>query len=150
MWILFAAHAFSTAYTAMGAHHLIANLMTYIPGGKYGALAFMLLILFVLGMVLDPVGIMLITLPIFLPIIKAYGFDPIWFGIVFVIMMEIGYMTPPFGFNLFYLRGVAPPEVTMGDIYQSVWPYVTVTLIGVLLVILFPQIALFLPNYFFR
>ncbi|TMV15286.1 TRAP transporter large permease [Arenibacterium halophilum] len=149
MWILFAAHAFSTAYTALGAQSLIQHLMAYIPGGKWGALAFMLLILFLFGMVLDPVGIMLITLPVFLPVIRDAGFDPIWFGILFIIMMEVGYMTPPFGFNLFYLKGVAPAGVTMGDIYTSIIPYVIVTLIGLLLIILIPDIALFLPNWFY-
>ena len=149
MWILFAAHAFSTAYTALGAQSLIQDLMSFIPGGKWGSLIFMLLVLFIFGMVLDPVGIMLITLPVFLPVVNAYGFDPIWFGILFIIMMEVGYMTPPFGFNLFYLKGVAPPGVTMGDIYSSVIPYVLVTLLGVALIILFPAIALYLPGVFF-
>ena len=149
MWILFAAHAFSTAYTTLGANSLINHLMTLIPGGEYGALAFMMLIMFILGMVLDPVGIMLITLPAFLPVVQAYGWDPIWFGVIFIIMMEVGYMTPPFGFNLFYLKGVAPPEVTMRDLYVSVIPYVLVTLLGALAIIAFPQIALYLPNLFF-
>jgi tripartite ATP-independent transporter DctM subunit len=149
MWILFAAHAFSTAYTTLGAHEFIQALMSDIPGGKWGALAFMMFVLLLLGMVLDPVGIMLITLPVFLPVIAAAGFDPVWFGILFIIMMEIGYMTPPFGFNLFYIKGVAPPGVTMGDIYASVLPYVLVTLLGLLIVIVFPQIALYLPNLFF-
>ncbi|HWS74140.1 MAG TPA: TRAP transporter large permease subunit [Quisquiliibacterium sp.] len=149
MWILFAAHAFSTAYSTLGAHEFIQDLMKFIPGGKWGALAFMLVVLFLLGMVLDPVGIMLITLPVFLPVIDAAGFDPIWFGVIFIIMMEIGYMTPPFGFNLFYIKGVAPPGVTMGEIYSSVIPYVIVTLIGVLIIIIFPDIALFFPNLFF-
>jgi len=149
MWILFAAHAFSTAYTTLGAHDFIQELMTYIPGGKWGALAFMIFVLFLLGMVLDPVGIMLITLPVFLPVVDAAGWDPIWFGVIFIIMMEIGYMTPPFGFNLFYLKGVAPPQVTMGEIYTSVIPYVLVTLVGVLIIILVPDIALFFPNLFF-
>lgn len=149
MWILLAAHAFSAAYTTLGAHDFIQGLMTYIPGGKYGALAFMIFVLFILGMVLDPVGIMLITLPVFLPVIEAGGFDPIWFGVIFIIMMEIGYMTPPFGFNLFYLKGVAPPSITMGEIYTSIIPYVIVTLIGVLIIILIPDIALYFPNLFF-
>lgn len=149
MWILFAAHAFSAAYTALGAQGLISNLMSYIPGGEWGALLFMLTVLFFFGMVLDPVGIMLITLPVFLPVVHAAGFDPIWFGILFILMMEVGYMTPPFGFNLFYLKGVAPPSVTMGDIYASVIPYVLVTLLGVLLIVLFPEIALFLPTFFY-
>ena len=149
MWILFAAHAFSTAYTALGAQSLIQDMMNHVPGGRWGSLVFMLAVLFILGMVLDPVGIMLITLPVFLPVVQSYGFDPIWFGILFIIMMEVGYMTPPFGFNLFYLKGVAPPDVTMGDIYASVTPYVIVTLIGVLLIILIPEIATYLPKYFY-
>ncbi|MFV8559246.1 TRAP transporter large permease [Sulfitobacter sp. SBS6] len=149
MWILFAAHAFSTAYTALGAQSLIQDMMNLVPGGRWGSLVFMLAVLFILGMVLDPVGIMLITLPVFLPVVQSYGFDPIWFGILFIIMMEVGYMTPPFGFNLFYLKGVAPPDVTMGDIYSSVTPYVIVTLIGVLLIILIPEIATYLPKYFY-
>lgn len=149
MWILFAAHAFSTAYTALGAHQMIAHVVEAIPGGRWGALAFMMLMLLVLGMVLDPVGIMLITLPVFLPIVHAFGFDPIWFGILFIVMMEIGYMTPPFGFNLFYLKGVAPKGITMQDIYASVTPYVFVELFGLLLIIIFPVIALYLPKLFF-
>jgi tripartite ATP-independent transporter DctM subunit len=146
MWILFAAHAFSTAYNSMGAQGFIEGLLQYIPGGQWGALAAILFVLFLLGMVLDPVGIMLITLPVFIPIITSYDFDPIWFGVIFIICMEIGYMTPPFGFNLFYLKGVAPPGVTMADIYQSVWPYVGVIVIGLFILILFPEIVTYLPE----
>jgi tripartite ATP-independent transporter DctM subunit len=148
-WIVFAAHAYSTAYTAMGAESFITGLTAQIPGGKWGALIFMMLVLFLLGMVLDPVGIMLICLPVFLPLVKAHGFDPIWFGILFVVMMEISYMTPPFGFNLFYLRSVAPPEVTMKDIYWSVGPYTLVELTGLFIIVLFPAIALWLPGVLF-
>ncbi|WP_290652002.1 TRAP transporter large permease subunit [Aquisalimonas sp.] len=146
MWILFAAHAFSTAYNSMGAQPMILEFMMSIPGGEWGALIAILLIIFLMAMVLDPLGIMLITLPVFMPIVTGFGFDPVWFGILFIIMMEIGYMTPPFGFNLFYLKGVAPPGVTMGDIYKSVIPYTGVELFGLVLVIMFPAIALWLPN----
>ena len=149
MWILFAAHAFSTAYSTLGANAFIDDVMMMIPGGEYGALLFMMIVLFTLGMVLDPVGIMLITLPAFLPVVAHYGWDPIWFGVMFIIMMEIGYMTPPFGFNLFYLKGVAPPEVTMHDIYVSVIPYVLVTIVGVIFIVIWPDIALYFPNLFF-
>jgi tripartite ATP-independent transporter DctM subunit len=148
-WIVFAAHAYSTAYTAMGAESFITGLTQQIPGGKWGALGFMMFVLFILGMVLDPVGIMLITLPVFLPLVQAHGFDPIWFGILFVVMMEISYMTPPFGFNLFYLRSVAPPGVTMKDIYWSVGPYTVVELTGLFIIVLFPAIALWLPDLIF-
>ena len=146
MWILFGAYCFSAAYHGMGAHELIENMMQHIPGGPWGTIIFIQLIIFLLAMVLDPAGIMMITVPVFLPIIKAHGFDPLWFGILFVINMEIGYMTPPFGFNLFYLKGIVPPEITMGDIYRSVIPYTLVESTGLALVMIFPQIAVWLPN----
>lgn len=149
MWILFAAHAFSAAYQSMGAQSLIEGLMAHIPGGPWGTIITMMLIVFLLAMVLDPVGIMLITLPVFMPIVESLGFDPIWFGILFVINMEIGYMTPPFGFNLFYLKGVVPPGITMKDIYLSVIPFVIVEIVGLALIMVFPEIATWLPNLFY-
>lgn len=149
MWILFSAHAFSAAYQSMGAQALIEGFMMMIPGGDWGIIIAMMFILFLLGMVLDPVGIMLITLPVFLPIVNAMGFDPVWFGLLFVLMMEIAYMTPPFGFNLFYLKGIVPPGITMKDIYRSVTPFVIIELIGLGLLMIFPQIVLYLPEKFF-
>ncbi|MGO1657839.1 MAG: TRAP transporter large permease [Marinobacter sp.] len=149
MWILFAAHAFSAAYQSMGAQDLIEGLMQHIPGGSWGIIIAMMIIVFVLAMVLDPVGIMLITLPVFIPIVKSLGFDPIWFGILFVINMEIGYKTPPFGFNLFYLKGVVPPGITMKDIYTSVVPFVMIEILAIGIIMVFPEIATWLPGVFF-
>lgn len=146
MWILFAAHAFSAAYQSMGAQELIEGLITSIPGGPWGIIIGMMVIIFLMAMVLDPVGIMLITLPVFLPIVESLGFSPIWFGILFVINMEIGYMTPPFGFNLFYLKGIVPPSISMKDIYVSVIPFVLVEIVGIILIMIFPDIATYLPN----
>ena len=146
MWILFAAHAFSSAYQSMGAQALIKGMMTNIPGGPWGTIVFIEIVLLLLGTVLDPVGIMLITLPVFLPIVTALGFDPIWFGILFIVNMEIGYQTPPFGFNLFYLKGIVPPGITMGDIYQSVTPYTLIMILGLILIMLFPALATWLPS----
>jgi len=149
MWILFGAYCFSAAYHGMGAHQLIENLMKHIPGGAWGSIIFIQIVIFLLAMVLDPAGIMMICVPVFLPIVKAHGFDPLWFGILFVINMEIGYMTPPFGFNLFYLKGIVPPGISMGDIYRSVIPYTIVESSGLALVMIFPQIAVWLPNQLF-
>jgi len=149
IWILFAAHAFSAAYQSMDAQALIEGLMSNIPGGPWGTIVAMMVILFLLAMVLDPIGIMLITLPVFMPMVTGMGFDPIWFGILFVINMEIGYMTPPFGFNLFYLKGVVPDSISMQDIYRSVIPYVFVALVGLAIVMVFPSIATWLPNRLF-
>ena len=149
MWILFAAHAFSAAYQSMGAQELIEGMMQHIPGGPWGIIIAMMVIIFFLAMVLDPVGIMLITLPVFMPIVKSLGFDPIWFGILFVINMEIGYKTPPFGFNLFYLKGVVPPGITMKDIYTSVVPFVIIEILAIAIIMVFPEIATWLPGVFF-
>lgn len=149
MWILFGAYCFSAAYHGMGAHQMIENLMQHVPGGAWGSIIFIQFIIFLLAMVLDPAGIMMICVPVFLPIVKAHGFDPLWFGILFVINMEIGYMTPPFGFNLFYLKGIVPPGITMGDIYRSVVPYTLVEATGLVLVMIFPQIAVWLPHKLF-
>jgi tripartite ATP-independent transporter DctM subunit len=149
MWILFAAHAFSAAYQSMGAQELIEGMITGIPGGPWAVIITMMVIVFFLAMVLDPVGIMLITLPVFLPIVQSMGFDPVWFGILFVINMEIGYMTPPFGFNLFYLKGVVPSNITMKDIYVSVIPFVLVEIVGLALIMIFPEIATYLPDLMF-
>ncbi|WP_370209711.1 TRAP transporter large permease [Alloalcanivorax venustensis] len=149
MWILFAAHAFSAAYQSMGAQELIEGMITGIPGGPWAVIITMMVIVFFLAMVLDPVGIMLITLPVFLPIVQSMGFDPVWFGILFVINMEIGYMTPPFGFNLFYLKGVVPPSITMKDIYVSVIPFVLVEIVGLALIMIFPEIATYRPDLMF-
>ena len=149
MWILFGAYCFSSAYHGMGAPHLIEDIMAYIPGGPWGTIVFIQVVIFLLAMVLDPAGIMMITVPIFLPFVKAHGFDPIWFGILFTINMEIGYMTPPFGFNLFYLKGIVPPSITMGDIYRSVIPFTIVESTGLALVMIFPKIATWLPDVVF-
>jgi tripartite ATP-independent transporter DctM subunit len=149
MWILFGAYCFSAAYHGMGAPALVENLMKHIPGGAWGSMIFIQAVLFFLGMVLDPAGIMMITVPIFLPVIEAHGFDPLWFGILFTINMEIGYMTPPFGFNLFYLKGIVPPGITMGDIYRSVIPYTLVEAGGLALVMIFPSLATWLPSKLF-
>jgi tripartite ATP-independent transporter DctM subunit len=145
MWILFGAYCFSAAYHGMGASHFIEDLMQYIPGGPWGTIIFIQVVIFILAMVLDPAGIMMITVPIFLPFVKAHGFDPLWFGILFTINMEIGYMTPPFGFNLFYLKGIVPPSITMGDIYRSVIPFTIVESTGLAIVMIFPKIATWLP-----
>jgi len=149
MWILFGAYCFTAAYNGMGAPHFIQHLMSYIPGGGWGAIIFMQGTLFILAMILDPMGIMMITLPIYIPIVIAHGFDTLWFGILFIIQMEIGYMTPPFGFNLFYLKGIVPDSITMGDIYRSIIPYTLLHIFALILVMIFPEIVLWLPTVAF-
>ena len=148
-WIIIGAGAFSTLYTAMGASSLVKGAVLGLDVDRYVILAVMQALLILLGMVIDTVGIMMITVPVFVPIIVALGFDPTWFGVLFIINMEIGFLTPPFGYNLFYLKGVAPPGVTMWDIYRSIVPFVILMVIGLGICIAVPDIILYLPNLLF-
>ncbi len=146
IWILAGAYCFTSLYTATGISDLLKNLLLEIPGGRYAVLVTIQLIFLILGCFLDPVGIIMITTPVFIPVIKALGFGTLWFAILFVVNMEMAYLTPPFGFNLFYMRAVAPPGTTMGDIYRSIFPFVLLQMLGLALIIIFPQIALWLPQ----
>jgi TRAP-type mannitol/chloroaromatic compound transport system permease large subunit len=98
---------------------------------------------------MDPGGILMITTPVFVPVIKMLGFDPVWYGVLFVINMEMAYITPPFGFNLFYMKSIVPPGVTMRDIYRSIAPFVVLQAIGLVICIIFPEIILWLPQKLF-
>ena len=148
-WIIIGAGTFSTIYNAIGAADLFQDVVFAMEVDRYVILALMLAILFVMGMLIETTGIIMITVPIFVPVIMALGFDPVWFGILFIIMMEIGFLTPPFGYNLFYLKGVAPPSVTIIDIYKSVFPYVLLMLLGLVSCMFFPSIVTFLPDLVF-
>jgi len=146
IWILIGAYCFTAIYQASGAGNLLTRLMMAIPGGPYAILATMQLTFFVLGCVLDPAGIIMICTPAFLPIVQTIGFDPLWFGVLFCVNMEMAYLTPPFGFNLFYMKAVAPEGTTMGEIYRSIAPFVVLQGIGLVIVILFPDLALWIPS----
>jgi tripartite ATP-independent transporter DctM subunit len=146
MWIVFAATAFTAVYNGIGGPGFIGDLMTGIPGGRWVTLIVMQVIILLLGCFLDSGAIALITIPIFLPIAESLGFNPIWFGILFVMNCEMGLLTPPFGINLFVMRSVAPATVTTGDIYRSIIPFVGLQALGLALVMIFPQIALWLPG----
>lgn len=146
VWILIGAYGFTAVYTGTGAHELMEHIMMSIPGGKWVILFTMQIVFFILGCILDPVGIIMICTPVFVPVITSLGFDPLWFGVLFIMNMEMGYLTPPFGFNLFYMKAIVPPGITMGDIYRSVVPFVILQAVGLIIVIIFPQIALWLPS----
>lgn len=147
--IMAAAITFSQILAFSGATRGLLQFVTDLPVAPLVLVILMQLVVLFLGCFMEQIAIMLITLPIFMPIVELHGIDPIWFGIMFIIMVEIGYMTPPFGFNLFYLKGVAPEGVTMGDIYRSAIPYVAVILLGLLIVAMFPSLALWLPSKLF-
>jgi TRAP-type mannitol/chloroaromatic compound transport system permease large subunit len=110
----------------------------------------MQVILLFLGMFLEPAALILIGAPIFFPIAISLGFDPVWFGVLYVMVIMMGYLTPPFGYSMFYLKSVAPPSVTMGDIYRSIVPWLAIMLLAIILVMIFPQIALWFPDLIIR
>jgi tripartite ATP-independent transporter DctM subunit len=146
MWITVGAKCFTSIYTAMGGLELIKMTMTNLPMGPWGILILIQFIYLLLGCFLDPIGIIMITVPVFVPIMQTLGFDVIWFGVLFVVNMEMGFLTPPFGFNLFYMKAIAPEGVTMGDIYRSIYPFVMLQLVGLILCMVFPQLILWLPG----
>ena len=149
MWIVLGASLFTGVYMAIGAPELIEGIVTGFPLNRWIILIIIQLTLFVLGCFMDPLGIIMITTPVYVPIIKALGFDPVWYGILFIMNMEMAYLTPPFGANLFYLKAIVPKEITMIDIYRPIVPFVGLQAIGLAIVMIFPQIALFLPNLMF-
>ncbi len=146
MWIIFGAAVFTALYSAIGAHDLARNLMAHMPGGRWGVIVAMQVIWVIMGCLLDPTGIMMITTPIFFPIAKSLGFDLTWLGVLFVINMEMGFITPPFGFNLFYMQAVVPKGITMTDIYRSVTPFLLCQASGLVICMIFPEIIMYLPK----
>jgi tripartite ATP-independent transporter DctM subunit len=150
MWILIGATCFTQLYTSLGAPDMLNRMISGMQVSKWIILAFMMSVFFILGMFMDPAGIIMICTPVFIPVIKLLGFDTIWFGILFTINMEMGYITPPFGFNLFYMRAIVPKGISMADIYRSIIPFVLIMIVGLIIVILFPSLATWLPSQMIR
>ncbi len=115
--------------------------------GPWEILIMMQLSYLLMGTFLDDTAMLVIVAPLYVPLVGALGFDLIWYGILYTITCQIAYMTPPFGYNLFLMRAMAPPEITLGDIYRSIIPFVMVMIVGLALVTIFPEIAMWLPNY---
>lgn len=145
-WLFFGASVLVGVYTMAGGTQYLKEMLLGLPGGKWGVLITMNLIWIVLGCVVDWIGILLLTAPVFVPVAVALGFDPIWLGVLFCMNMQISYISPPFGPAAFYLKGAAPEGISIGDIFRSVWPFLGLQFIALGLVIAFPAIALWLPQ----
>ena len=143
--ILIGATVFSLIFRGFGGDELVGHLLESAPGGKWGALALVMLVMFILGFFLDFIEITFVVVPLVAPPLLATGMDPIWLGVLMALNLQTSFLTPPFGFALFYLRGVAPPEVTTTALYRGVLPFIAIQLIVILLVILMPSIATKLP-----
>jgi tripartite ATP-independent transporter DctM subunit len=148
MWIILAALAFGAVFDGLGAVKAIEGFFIGKMGlGPWEILILMQLSYILMGMFLDDTAMLVIVAPLFIPLVRQLGFDLIWYGVLYTITCQIAYMTPPFGYNLFLMRAMAPPEVTIRDIYRSIIPFVGVMIFGLALVTAFPQIALWLPNH---
>jgi tripartite ATP-independent transporter DctM subunit len=146
LWILVTATLFGVVYTSAGAQDMVMELIEELTVNRWLILAAMQMILLIFGMFMDDYAVLTICAPIFMPIAILLGFDPIWFSIVFILNMQVAYLTPPFGWALILMKGVAPPEIHTKNIWQAVPPFVVIQLIVLVLTMLFPQLALWLPE----
>ena len=145
-FILIAAQVFSIAFRGLQGDRLVADLFAFVPGGTEGTVLFMLLILFVLGFFLEWIEISYIALPLFLPVLHAAGVDMVWLAILVALNLQTSFLTPPFGWALFFLKGAAPPEVGTAAIYKGVLPFIALQLAAIFILFLYPPLATWLPN----
>ncbi len=146
MWVIFGASIFSNFHLLMGVQTMVSNFTASLDMPPIMIIIMFQLIMLLLGFIIDEFIIVLMCAPLFTPIAVTLGYDPIWFGVLMIINIMIAVQTPPYGFALFYLKGIAPPDVGMGEIYRSVTPFILLNLIVLILCMLFPEIVLWLPN----
>jgi tripartite ATP-independent transporter DctM subunit len=147
MWVILAALAFGAIFDGLGAIHAIKELFLERAGmGKWEIIIMMQLSFILLGTFLDDTAMLIIVAPLYVPIVIGLGFSPIWYGVLYTITCQIAYLTPPFGYNLFLMNAMAPKEITLGDIYRSVWPFVALMVVGLIIIMLFPSLATWLPE----
>jgi len=148
MWIILAALSFGAVFDGIGAVKSIEALfITNWELTRWEVLIMMQLSYLLMGTFLDDTAMLVIVAPLYVPLVKVLGFDPVWYGVLYTITCQIAYMTPPFGYNLFLMRAMAPKEITLMDIYRSIIPFVLIMTLALVLVMVFPQIALWLPEY---
>ncbi|UHD17331.1 TRAP transporter large permease [Thiocapsa bogorovii] len=144
--IFIGAAIFSLVFRGFGGDDLVTEFLTGLPGGTFGAVALVMLVMFLLGFILDFIEITFVVVPIVGPVLLAMGLDPVWLGVMMAINLQTSFLTPPFGFSLFYLRGVAPPEITTVDIYKGVAPFILIQLLVLGLLALWPALTTWLPG----
>ena len=145
MWLVLGAKFFMTTFNKLGGGNLIYDLLMSLNTGPTVLLLIMLLIIFILGMFMDWIGILLVVIPIFIPIVKTMGWDQLWFAMMFCITLQISYITPPFAYSIFYLKGIAPPEVSLVDIYRGCVPFIVIQFFVLIILFFWPDLALYLP-----
>jgi len=144
--IFIGASIFSLVFRGYGGDEAVHNILTQLPGGTFTAILIVMLLMFLLGFILDFIEITFVVVPIVGPVLLALGVDPVWLGVMIAINLQTSFLTPPFGFALFYLRGVAPKEVQTKQIYKGVAPFIAIQLVALLLIAYFPGLATWLPD----
>ena len=144
--ILVGASCFTAVFLGIGGGDIVKDFILGLGLGRWSIFIIMMIICFILGMFIDWIGIVMITFPIFIPIAESLGFDKLWFVVAVAVMLQDSFLTPPFGYALFYLKGVAPPEVSIGDIYWGAIPFWILMEVGLIIVVIFPQTILWLPS----
>jgi TRAP-type mannitol/chloroaromatic compound transport system permease large subunit len=150
LWIMFGANIFVGLYLMVGGGDFIRRLFLETGLTRWQVQIFMQLTLIFLGCFMDWVGIFMLTIPLFGPIIRELGFDPIWFGVLVAVNMQVSFLSPPFGYSLFFLKGVAPPEIATKDIWRGGVEFMILQLTGLTLCMIFPEIILVVPRLFYR
>jgi tripartite ATP-independent transporter DctM subunit len=149
MWIILAALCFSAVYDGLGAVKAIEKLLVHTwEFDPWTILILMLISFVIMGTFLDDTAMLVIVAPLYIPLVGKLGFDLIWFGVLYTVACQIAYITPPFGYNLFLMRAMAPPEITIVDIYRSIVPFFFLMVFSMIILMIFPQIALWLPHYY--
>jgi tripartite ATP-independent transporter DctM subunit len=146
VWLLFGSQAIIGVFTLAGGTEFVKNALISLDLGKWGTLIVMQIILIFLGCLIDWIGILMLTMPLFLPILKVFNVDLVWFGVLFCMNMQISYISPPFGPAAFYLKSVAPKDITLDDIFKSIWPFMVCVVFVLALILIFPQLSLWLPS----
>ncbi len=144
--ILIGASVFSLVFRGFGGEELIHGFLTELPGGVFGAMLVVMLVVFALGFILDFIEITFVVVPIVAPVLLAMGVDPVWLGIMLALNLQTSFLTPPFGFALFYLRGVAPPSILTSDIYRGVVPFIIIQIVLLIGLAIWPELATWLPE----
>jgi tripartite ATP-independent transporter DctM subunit len=150
LWTMFGANVFVALYVMVGGSAFVTDLLIGSGLGRWGIMWIMQAILIFLGCFIDWVGIVMLTVPIFGIIVRKLGFDPIWFGVLFTVNLQMSFLSPPFGYALFYLKGVAPPEISTTDVWRGAMPFLMLQFVGLVLCMLFPEIILVVPKMFYR
>ena len=149
-FILVGASIFSLVFRGFGGEELVHSMFQQMPGGMWGALGIVMLVIFLLGFILDFIEITFVVVPIVAPVLLAMGLDPVWLGVMIAINLQTSFLTPPFGFALFYLRGVAPASVETSDMYRGVIPFIILQLLLMLMLSIWPQLATWLPGLMYN